>query len=172
MVATTATDLRASNTDQFVYINPSEFACTKMGRTDCMVASFRQSYQRNIQSARGARHDVTNFANFCGFSYEEISDIVLAVGEAVSNVLEHAKSPQGFNVRCEFGSQTLVVNVEDYGSGFMPTYAPRPQSRGFGISLMKQVMDRVKFSFKRGNGTVLRLEKRKPTHQIHAPRTV
>jgi anti-sigma regulatory factor (Ser/Thr protein kinase) len=103
----------------------------------------------------------------CGFGGEEVSEIVLAVGEAVNNAVEHAGSPHDFSISCEFDGYKLLIRIEDHGTGFTPqTVAAKRamlQPRGLGIYIMNRLMDKAEFAFKPGDGTVLTLEK-----HIHA----
>jgi len=93
-----------------------------------------------------------------------VDDIVLAVGEALSNVVERADSSAFFLVRCAFDGKKLAVRVEDHGRGFNPPRIPVDEpavgSRGFGLYLMNRLMDRVDLQTKPGVGAVLELEKR------------
>lgn len=136
-----------------------------------MLATFNQNYRPSAQLVSRARKDVAGFAAWCGFGCEQISDIVLAVGEAVNNAVEHAGSPHDFDIRCEFDSDRLLVEVKDHGSGFAPPTNPAKreqlQPRGLGIYLMNQLMDKAEFSFKPGDGTVLTLEKRKSATNLN-----
>jgi serine/threonine-protein kinase RsbW len=116
---------------------------------------------RNVQLARNA---IASFARICGFSNEETADIRLAAGEALSNAVEHGRSQRsnGFSVRCTFENEQLTIEVRDNGEGF--SYAAEAQnlplearSRGFGIFLMRRLMDGVSFD---RNGSTVRLTRR------------
>jgi serine/threonine-protein kinase RsbW len=130
-----------------------------------MLATFKQHYRSGAPWVRQARKEVEEFVILCGFSSEEVSEIVLAVGEAVTNAVEHAGSPHDFSLWCEFDGHRLLIQVEDRGTGFNPqTVAANRallQPRGLGIYLINRLVDKAEFSFKPGDGTVLTLEKRK-----------
>jgi serine/threonine-protein kinase RsbW len=138
----------------------------RLGIETEMQATFKQDYQSSASWVSKARKEVTDFVTLCGFCCEEVSEIVLAVGEAVNNAVEHARSPHDFSIWCDFDSYRLLVRVEDHGIGFSPqsVTANRTllQPRGLGTFLINQLMDKAEFSFKPGEGTVLTLEKRKP----------
>ena len=129
-----------------------------------MIATFTRDYQPSAQWLRTARHDIAAFVTYCGFESEDTADIVLAVGEALANIVEHSGSQKAYNIRCEFDGARFLVRVEDKGSGFVPPTKPpirQPlQTRGLGIYLMNKLMDATEFSFKPGNGTVLTMVKR------------
>ena len=111
-----------------------------------------------------ARNAIAGFARVCGFTTEEIGDIRLAAGEALNNAVEHAvgdRSP-GFSVRCRFSEGELTIEIRDNGRGFAPTdkrdETPlEERNRGFGIFLMRKLMDDVHFG---KNGTLVRLTRR------------
>ncbi|HYF47538.1 MAG TPA: SpoIIE family protein phosphatase [Acidimicrobiales bacterium] len=70
---------------------------------------------------------------------EEIDEILLAVGEATSNVVEHAYGPDGGNldVRFERDGSDVVVTVRDTGQW----REPRGVDRGRGSLLMERCTD-------------------------------
>jgi serine/threonine-protein kinase RsbW len=112
-----------------------------------------------------ARQVIAKFAAECGFSEEEVSDIRLAAGEALSNAVEHgcAMRARRIIVECTFRDQALSIQIQDSGAGFIepsarPTVEPDHRGRGFGIFLMRRLMDEVSFD---RNGTVVRLVRRR-----------
>ncbi|HEY6485021.1 MAG TPA: ATP-binding protein [Candidatus Cybelea sp.] len=126
---------------------------------------YRADYTSDIRNVALARRGVAGFASACGFSETEIADIRLAAGEALSNAVEHGSagaSALGFTVECRFDGSELSIEVRDGGNGFpMPgnhgSIKPDHRGRGFGIFLMRRLMDDVAFS---SNGTVVRLVRR------------
>jgi anti-sigma regulatory factor (Ser/Thr protein kinase) len=100
----------------------------------------------------------------CGFSESEVADIRLAAGEAFSNAVEHGRSARssGFAVTCQFADGMLTIDVRDSGSGFQPPEdapcaAPGERARGYGILLMRRLMDSVVFS---SGGKLVRMTRR------------
>jgi serine/threonine-protein kinase RsbW len=126
---------------------------------------YRADYTSEIHNVALARRGVASFANACGFSETEIADIRLAAGEALSNAVEHGaggRRSQGFTVECRFDGTELSIEICDGGGGFSaPAFegkiVPDQRGRGFGIFLMRRLMDDVAFS---RNGTVVRLVRR------------
>ena len=116
--------------------------------------------RRNVPLARNA---IAGFARICGFSQEEVADIRLAAGEALSNAVEHgaATRSNGFSIRCEFDNGELTIEIRDNGLGFTSengdTTPIEDRTRGFGIFLMRRLMDGVQFH---RNGTMVRLTRR------------
>ncbi len=93
-----------------------------------------------------------------------MADIETAVGEALANAAEHGhQAGSGFEVRVFVERDSIVIEVQDEGRGFLcnPS-APKPAHdapRGFGIYLMRHLMDQVDFDER---GSCVRLTKRLP----------
>jgi serine/threonine-protein kinase RsbW len=113
--------------------------------------------RKNVPLARNA---IARFAAVCGFSNDEVADIRLAAGEALSNAVEHGKARRsnGFSVRCTFEEDAITIEIRDNGSGFPLDYSDETpieqRERGFGIFLMRRLMDSVRFE---RNGSTVRL---------------
>jgi serine/threonine-protein kinase RsbW len=127
---------------------------------------YRAAFTGNIQNVALARQGVAGFAADCGFSDEEVADIRLAAGEALSNAAEHGiGSPaRKIVVECRFDQGELSIEIQDSGHGFpapcdRSNVEPDDRGRGFGIFLMRRLMDEVSFA---RNGTVVRLIRRRP----------
>ncbi|HEY1866950.1 MAG TPA: ATP-binding protein [Candidatus Cybelea sp.] len=126
-----------------------------------MKKHHRATYSSDIRNVALARRSIAGFAAACGFSGDDVSDIRLAVGEALSNAVEHGSGTVARNiiVECTFEDATLVVMIEDSGSTFSEpsvrtSVEPDHRGRGFGIFLMRRLMDEVTFA---RNGTIVRL---------------
>jgi serine/threonine-protein kinase RsbW len=126
---------------------------------------YRTAYTNDIRNVALARRGIAAFAAECGFSPEEISDIRLAAGEALSNAFEHGsgKPRRKIVVDCTFDRGQLTIEVHDRGHGFpepsvQSSVEPDDRGRGFGIFLMRRLMDEVSFAH---NGTVVRLVRRR-----------
>jgi anti-sigma regulatory factor (Ser/Thr protein kinase) len=97
--------------------------------------------------------------------------IMLALDEAVANVINHAfgdvPPPHLIRVRLDITAELFAAEVIDNGRQFDPTTAPDPDLMlpleqrtpgGLGIHLMRNVMDRLQYRHKGGENT-LRMEK-------------
>jgi serine/threonine-protein kinase RsbW len=121
---------------------------------------YRAEFSSDIRNVALARRGIADFAHACGFSEGEVADIRLAAGEALSNAVEHGGHAAGkFSVLCTFEGAELVIEISDAGTGFpapreITSVTPDHRGRGFGIFLMRRLMDDVSFS---SNGTVVRL---------------
>lgn len=135
--------------------------------TASMTPNFRAAFSGQRRNVPLARNAIVGFARICGFSPEEVADIRIASGEALSNAVEHGRTHRssGFSVRCSFDDDQLTIEIRDNGDGFLPPNAvvPEPDNlfqepkHGFGILLMRRLMDRVQFDH---NGTCVRLTTR------------
>ena len=106
-----------------------------------------------------------------GVGEEVRCKIMLALDEAVANVISHAFNdvprPHLIRVRLDITAELLVAEVIDNGRQFDPTTAPNPDLTlpleqrtpgGLGIHLMRSVMDRLQYRHEDGKNT-LRMEK-------------
>lgn len=99
------------------------------------------------------------YLNSLGIGDQDLADLVQAAGEAIANAVEHGyREGSYFEIRAKLEGTALRIEVEDDGPGFEPQNMSKPRStRGFGITVMQKLVDRVTF-LKRGR--VIRLEKR------------
>jgi serine/threonine-protein kinase RsbW len=126
---------------------------------------YRAAFTSEIRNVAAVRQGIAGFATRCGFPEEDVSDIRLAAGEALSNAVEHGSRNEGrkITVACTFDRNVLVIEIQDSGKGFTEPLdrgkvTPDDRGRGFGIFLMRRLMDEVNFS---RNGTVVRLIRRR-----------
>ena len=85
-----------------------------------------------------------------GFKQERIDNLKMAVGEAVTNAIEHGNQCQSdLNVQIilKIQANTLTVNVIDHAKQPIPEVPEkreeRPDYRGWGLTLIKEFMDEV-----------------------------
>lgn len=109
-----------------------------------------------------ARRTALEFARSLGLPDDKLEDLGYAVGEALANAVEHGfRERTYFQIRVWRSSDedAIIVEVEDDGTGFDPEAVSDPDedaARGYGISIMRAMADRV--SFER-NGRRVRLWK-------------
>ena len=128
------------------------------------MTALQRRYPSRPESAAVVRRDLRQFALACGYYPYVVDDIIVAVGEACSNIIEHSQTQELFLVDCECQGDCLTISLEDHGHGFAqqsPAETFLPQPRGYGIHMMRMLMDKVEYVHKPGNGTIVRLEKRK-----------
>lgn len=100
-----------------------------------------------------------------GVDDEVISDIELALTEAVTNVLDHAAAGDEYEVSAGINGELCVIEVVDRGTGFESGRLGLDDAHvdaegGRGIQLMRALVDRVTFDSVERTGTVVHLEKR------------
>ncbi len=129
------------------------------------MLTYRASHARGYGAVRQARRALIDFAAQCGFDDGLLDDVESAVGEALANAAEHGdcESSAGFDVSATFDNQRLVIEVKDHGTGFdcgpalERTTPDAYGNRGFGIYLMRTLMDEVAYS---DRGSRIQLVKR------------
>jgi serine/threonine-protein kinase RsbW len=104
-------------------------------------------------------------------SADEANKIILAVDEAVTNIIEHGfnRGEQGtIEIEVEFDPGRFQVVIRDTGRVFNPESIPNPdldehvkagRKKGLGIFLMRQIMDEVRYKYKDGVQNELTLVK-------------
>ncbi|MDE2481416.1 MAG: ATP-binding protein [bacterium] len=135
-----------------------------------MIPSYRAAFTGDPRNVPLARNAIASFARLCGFAASDVEDIRLAAGEALNNAVEHgiAARSNGFSVRCTFDDGELQIEIRDNGAGFefeqAADGAPADLAqRGYGIFLMRRLMDDVRYD---QHGTRVRLLRRQVTGEI------
>lgn len=99
-----------------------------------------------------------------GVEPDTISDVEIALSEACSNVLRHARSGDTYEVHAGFDEERAFLEVVDQGSGVDESadlrQADDEAESGRGVTLMKALMDVVRFESRAGDGSSVILEKR------------
>jgi anti-sigma regulatory factor (Ser/Thr protein kinase) len=135
-----------------------------------MTGEFRARFPNTRRAAALARRSVISHIAAYGYADGELADIETAVGEALANAAEHGfRVETGIEVHVYIERECIVIEVQDEGCGFLSSSClPIPAHdavRGFGIRLMRHLMDEVCFDER---GTRVRLTKRLPvTRQQH-----
>ena len=108
---------------------------------------------------------VASFAAQLDPTLDELSDIKMAVSEAVTNSIVHGyeeDESEYVYMRCEIDDRTLKVVVEDNGDGIenveqamQPLYTSKPELErsGMGFSFMENFMDSLDVVSIKGEGT-------------------
>lgn len=108
-----------------------------------------------------ARLLASRIGQLAGFSDEDVYDLKLAVTEAATNVVRHA-AVESFDVEYRMVSGTVYVTVTDFGGGLATerlTKLPDGQG-GFGLSVIRSLVDEVALDAPPGGGTRLRMVRR------------
>jgi serine/threonine-protein kinase RsbW len=98
-----------------------------------------------------------------GVSDACVADILVAISEACTNVVQHADSTSRYEVTVGIDDGQCVLKVVDRGQGFggeaEKDVHPDSES-GRGIKIMKALVDDVSFDSRPDSGTVVYLQKR------------
>ncbi|MBI3725716.1 ATP-binding protein [bacterium] len=109
---------------------------------------------RNLALVRQAASD---FLEKTPFGRKDKDKIILAVDEAVANVVEHAYGTQKGDIEVVFNGDTerLEITIRDNGKRFNPEEIAAPDIHdhikkglkgGLGMFLMRKIMDEVRYS--------------------------
>jgi serine/threonine-protein kinase RsbW len=89
-------------------------------------------------------------------------DILLALTEACTNVIDHSADGHQYEVQLLLDEQRCTIQVKDEGAGFDTTsdrVVDLTAEEGRGISLMHALVDRVSFVSEPCEGTIVNLYK-------------
>ncbi|OGO25178.1 MAG: hypothetical protein A2W33_09690 [Chloroflexi bacterium RBG_16_52_11] len=108
-----------------------------------------------------------------GLDHKSVYEVLLAVDEACCNIIDHAYGGEGIGeVQCtvDVGEGEITVILKDRGQPFNPDKVSSPKlnaplekvkSRGAGLYLIRNLMDKVDYESTPGNGNTLTLRKRR-----------
>jgi anti-sigma regulatory factor (Ser/Thr protein kinase) len=129
-------------------------------------ASFSARFPCSFRSAVEARRKLVGFVERFGFEPSVVADIECAIGEALANAAEHGfRDGTTFDVHARIVDDVLVIDVQDDGPGFphatvsQAEEPPFGSPRGFGIFIMRRLMDEIAYS---DRGRRVTLKKRLP----------
>lgn len=147
-----------------------EECCRKRGSGPCRIAAAAWEMDvftlpASLAHCHEARARVDCVAQTVGFAKRVRDDISLAVGEAVTNAIEHGghKDPNNcFTVSCLGTPERMCVSVSDGGGGFCLDDLPSLEEaflleHGRGVHCINAMMDEVSFDF--NGGTTVRMVK-------------
>jgi serine/threonine-protein kinase RsbW len=127
----------------------------------------------STQNLGDVRRFVERYARESGFSETSVNEFKLAVDEACTNVIEHAycgDTTCSIEVSITITEQYFTVVIRDEGRAFEPAAYQSPnlvdlvhqrRDGGFGVHLMRKLMDRVEYR-RRGRFNEVALTKYHP----------
>jgi serine/threonine-protein kinase RsbW len=136
--------------------NPSDETALDPAEVPRRELSLR--YRATVESTREAigtaADDILNVARKIGCDEDEITDISIALREALANAIIHGNESDPDKrvlVRCYTHDEMgLLVAIRDEGKGFDPNHVPDPRNaerihlhHGRGVFMMRELMDRV-----------------------------
>ena len=107
------------------------------------------------------RNKVVAFAEAHDIGGDEVIDFVSAIGEALANAIEHARTREPIEIAIWLlGTDRLFASVSDKGIGFSPNDRPLDlllpdafAERGRGLSIMRRCSDIFNVRSAPGQGT-------------------
>lgn len=124
-----------------------------------------------MESLAAIRAFVRERAAKCGLSLEEIGGLLIAVDEAVTNVIQHGYREREGSVEVEIGrdAENMLICLRDGAPPFDPRVIPPPDLAapledrpigGLGVHLIRQNVDAVRYRVTAQGGNELTLVKR------------
>ena len=126
------------------------------------------SETRHLKQVRDFIRQMTKASQL---SPSDENKVVLAVDEAVTNIIEHAyeyRQLDSINIKVKTNPQRFQVTITDFGKTFDPHSIREPdilehvkngKKRGLGIFLMRQAMDEVYYFSREGKPNELSMIK-------------
>lgn len=116
------------------------------------------------------REFVQQSTSALGVTQEIIDDIVLAVDEAVTNIIVHGYKDQPGIIEIEVRreSDTLFLHLQDQAPSFNPTQVPSPDLTlslekrplgHLGVLMIRHIVDEMIYEIRPGGGNLLTLVK-------------
>ena len=100
---------------------------------------------------------------------EKTAEINMALSEACINAFEHSESKSDIEIHFKISDDRLIIQVTDSGKGFDKSKVDIPNieekisseyKRGWGLKLIEELMDKVKFDSS-DEGTTVTMTKNK-----------
>jgi serine/threonine-protein kinase RsbW len=121
-----------------------------------------------IGSEKTAIEKAATIARELGFSDDRVEDLKTAVSEACINAIEHGNKfdlNTKVGITLAFDNTALEVTVHDEGNGIDPGKIPKtreedngfPKRRGYGIFLIRNLVNEVSFASEPGKGNDVKL---------------
>ncbi|KNZ41339.1 ATP-binding protein [Acetobacterium bakii] len=118
-----------------------------------------------------ARLTIASVANNMGFSIGDVEDLKVAVSEACANAISFSMTTETtYDLTYSVGEKDLTITVKDTGEGFEPDMLLKrpdnigdPLGSGFGLFIIKSLMDNVEIVSEKGIGTSITMVKNLPT---------
>ena len=108
-----------------------------------------------------ARLVVAQVGRLAGFGPEDVYDLKLAVTEAATNVIRHA-AVGNYEIEYRVLPRAVEITVIDTGGGFNVTDLARPPDGqgGFGLAVIRDLVDELVLDSTKGGGTRLKMIRR------------
>lgn len=123
---------------------------------------FSLSLPREALSIPVIRRVVGDALRGLGVSEDCVDDVLVAISEACTNVVQHARATGEYEVSGQVDEAVCVLKIMDRGSGPRPA----PEDRGVlsesgrGIKIMRALVDDLDIDSSPDRGTIVHLRKR------------
>ncbi len=113
-----------------------------------------------------ARMDAAALGNMLGFPIDVIEDIKVALSEACTNALRYGcTTSDSYKVHFFIDEEGLAIEVSDRGTGYDFDLVATPQLGGeqiggFGLFIIRSLMDSLDIVSSEENGTTIRMKKK------------
>ena len=119
---------------------------------------------RDAASVPLSRHVLDGSLQTLGVTDDTRTDIALALSEACANVIVHASSGEQYGVTASIRGGRCVIEVENSGTApvSLPVpggHAPVSAEHGRGLTIMDAVVDNLRLTGNRQQGTTVHFEK-------------
>lgn len=125
-----------------------------------------------VDKLREVRRFVESSARALGVNETAVSDLVLAVDEAFTNIIVHGykNQPGSVEISIDADGTALIVRLRDKAPGFDPCTYPKLDLRsslekdapgGFGLHLIHSAVDDIRYRIPHAGGNELTLVKQK-----------
>jgi len=111
--------------------------------------------------SRAVRKGVGEFAGAHGVGEDDLTHFLTAIGEALANAIEHARSQDAIEIKVRIGVDRIVGTVHDNGVGFRTESlaegnpADIATERGRGLPIMRRCSDIFSLHSVPGEGTAV-----------------
>jgi anti-anti-sigma factor len=139
-------------------LRPDDVALLALRVTTAATSTFAVAIAPAAEQLGALRGHLRAWLAEAGATTSEAGDVLIAVGEACANAIEHAgaASDSAIDVRGQLLGREVVMRVRDHGS-WRP--APSRSDRGHGLRLMRVLMDGIDISSGQ-DGTRVELRRR------------
>ena len=141
---------------------PSKGKRVEASRPELKV-SMSVELPRESASVPLARHLTSRLLADLRVMDDVVGDVEIALSEVCTNVIDHAKVGNSYEVEVSVYGRDCEIRVIDGGKGFDDAAAGRDAGsdaeRGRGLAIARAVMDRVGFDSRAGRGTLVTLAK-------------
>lgn len=126
--------------------------------------SVRLSLPDKPQFISLARMAASMMANLAGMSYDVVQDIKIALSEACTNALRYGcTNDDHYVVEMFLDDGWLNITVTDTGEGYDFSLVQEPdignQVGGFGLFIIRSLMDKTEIKSEKGQGTSITIRK-------------